>query len=457
MPTAISTLSLLFLVSFIIIIKEEVAGIGINYGKLATNLPPPTQVAQFLSESTIFDRVKLFDADPWTLQAFANTGLSVDVAVANRLIPDLTDLAFAQRWVRDNVIPHVSATNIARILVGNEVISTANRSLIQNLVPAMQNIHTALVSVSLQNRIQVSTPHSLGILSASTTPPSAGKFRDGYDVAIIKPLLSFLRATGSPFMVNAYPFFGSAVDTLDYALFRINSGVVDKDTGLTYSNMLDAQLDAVYSAMKRLGFADIDIVVSETGWPTVGDEWEVGVNIDFARDYNKNLIRHAASGIGTPLMPGRTFDIYIFSLFNEDLKPGPSSERNFGLFHTNLLPVYDIGLLRTQAPDKNTASSMVNPMNPLPADVKHWCIAKPNADVMSLQENLDYVCGQGINCSPIQPGGECYFPETVQAHATYAMNAYFQASGQNAFDCDFGQTGMITSIDPSYENCKYNP
>lgn len=29
------------------------------------------------------------------------------------------------------------------------------------------------------------------------------------------------------------------------------------------------------------------------------------------------------------------------------------------------------------------------------------------------------------------------------------MNAYYQINGRNDFDCDFIQTGVITTIDPS--------
>ncbi|XP_008778544.2 glucan endo-1,3-beta-glucosidase-like isoform X2 [Phoenix dactylifera] len=444
MPAAIRTLWILSTVS----ILEAVggSGIGVNYGKLGNNLPPPAQVAQFLARNTVIDRVKLFDTDPATLQAFDNTDLAIDVTISNDLIPNLTNLSFAKYWIQANILPYIAATNITRILVGNEVVSAADKSLIASLVPAMQNLHTALVGASLQHKIKVSSPHSLGILAASA-PPSVGRFQDGYDTAVMKPLLTFLRATGSPFMVNPYPFFGSTRDTLDYALFRLNSGVVDDNTGLTYTNMLDAQLDAIFSAMKLLGFTDVEIVVAETGWPSMGDAWEVGADMDSARDYNKNLVRHAASGIGTPLMPNRTFDTYIFSLFNENLKPGPTSERNFGLFYPNMTPVYDIGILRTEARDQQ--------VKPMASDAKRWCVPKPDADVMSLQEKIEYVCAQGIDCNPIRPGGACYRPDTAQGHAAYVMNEYYQSFGRNSFDCDFGQTGVISTIDPSYGNCIY--
>ncbi|KAF5743447.1 O-Glycosyl hydrolases family 17 protein [Tripterygium wilfordii] len=425
--------------------------IGINYGTVANNLPQPAQVAQFLLESTIINRVKLFDANPEILKAFAHTGIEVTITIPNDQIPNLTKLSFAQQWLKENIQPFTPSTNIVRILVGNEVLSTANKLFIYSLVPAMQSLHTALVGASLDRRIKVSTPHSLGILSNSS-PPSAGKFRQGYDVHVIKPLLSFLRATNSPFLVNPYPFFGFSADTLDYALFRPNIGVFDEITGHNYSNMLDAQLDAVFSAMKLLDFDEIEIVIAETGWPSKGDSSQVGVDAESAAEYNSNLMRHVNSGDGTPLMPNRTFETYIFALFNENLKPGPTCERNFGLFEPDMTPVYNIGVLRP------TASSS-NPVNPRPfapeEGLTKWCLPRTGADMEALQRNIDYVCGLGMDCGAIKEGGECFLPNTVPAHAAYAMNVYYQASGKNDYDCDFEETGAITNVDPSYGMCKY--
>ncbi|XP_077224694.1 glucan endo-1,3-beta-glucosidase-like [Tasmannia lanceolata] len=434
------------------------ASIGVNYGTIANDLPPPIQVARFLLQNTLLNRIKLYDVNPAILQAFAHTGIPISVTVANDQIGELTELSFAQQWVKSNILPYTSNTNIIRILVGNEVVTTANKMLIASLIPAMENLHAALVGASLSHRIKVSTAHSLGILSSSN-PPSTGKFRRGYETTVFKPLLSFLKATNAPFMINPYPFFGFSGDTLNYALFRPNPGVIDRNTQLTYTNMLDGQLDAIYSAIKLLGFKDVDIVIAETGWPSVGDPGQVGVDLESAAAYNGNLVRHVTSGVGTPLMPNRTFETYIFSLFNENLKPGPTSERNFGLFRPDMTPVYDInGILRHKAKESmpGNPSPAVVPINPLPVKGKTWCMPKPSAESNLLQANIDYVCGQGVDCRPIQAGGACFLPNTVRAHAAYAMNAYFQATGRNAYDCDFRQTGVITVVDPSYGSCKYN-
>ena len=194
--------------------------------------------------------------------------------------------------------------------------------------------------------IHVSSPHSLGILSSSE-PPSSGRFRRGYDKLIFAPILDFHRQTKSPFLVNPYPFFGFTPRTLNYALFKPNGGFFDNVTGLNYTNMFDAQLDAVYSAMKKVGYGDVDIVVAETGWPSVGDPTQPDVNLANALSYNGNLVKHVNSGKGTPLMPNRTFPTYIFALFNENLKP-TISEQNYGLFKPDLTSVYDVGILRNK-------------------------------------------------------------------------------------------------------------
>ncbi|KAK4480273.1 hypothetical protein RD792_013340 [Penstemon davidsonii] len=64
-----------------------VYSIGINYGTLGDNLPLPAQVAQFLKEKTIIDRIKIFDANPDVLRAFAGTGILVAVTVPQRRNP----------------------------------------------------------------------------------------------------------------------------------------------------------------------------------------------------------------------------------------------------------------------------------------------------------------------------------------------------------------------------------
>jgi len=318
--------------------------IGVNYGTMADELPPPSTVATFLKSKTTIDRIKIFDANHDILRAFAGTAISVTVTVENAHIPSLATIPGAQAWLSKNILPFLPKTVVTRISVGNEVLESNNKTLIANILPAMESLHKAL-SLANHTTVQVSTPHSLKILDP-LEPPSAASFRRGHDKAIFAPMLDFHRRTKSPFMVNPYPFFGitsTDLDTVNYALFKPNNGVRDKVTSMKYTNMFDAQMDAVFSAMKKLGYEDVELVVAETGWPSVGEQHEGGVSFENAETYNGNLIKHINSGKGTPLMPGRTFETFIFSLFNENLKP-TVSERNYGLFYPDLTPVYNVGV-----------------------------------------------------------------------------------------------------------------
>ncbi|CAD6220556.1 unnamed protein product [Miscanthus lutarioriparius] len=329
---AVVSVSLLILA----VAPSSTTGIGVNYGTKGDNLPPPATVASFLANRTRIDRVKLFDTNLDMVRAFAGTGIALMVTAGNGDIPKLETKDGAAAWVASNVAPYYPSTDISLVLVGNEIMDTGDKALISNLVPAMRSLKAALVAAGFP-KIRVSTPHSLGILAGASEPPSASR---------------------SPFMVNPYPYFGYNGATLPYALARPDNhlGVTDPGTGITYTSMFEAQLDSVFSAMKKLGFDDVEIAVGETGWPTKAMDGQIGVSNAEAAEYNRYLIGEAGGGSGTPLMPKRTFETYIFALFNENLKPGPVAERNFGLFYANLTPV-KTGAAPAPAPAATLASA----------------------------------------------------------------------------------------------------
>jgi exo-beta-1,3-glucanase (GH17 family) len=107
--------------------------------------------------------------------------------------------------------------------------------------------------------------------------------------------------------------------------------------------MFEAQVDAAYAALDKAGFPKMEVIVSETGWASRGDDNEAGASLENARTYNRNLRKRLAKKKGTPYRPKFVAKAYIFALFNENLKPGPTSERNFGLFKPDGSISYDIG------------------------------------------------------------------------------------------------------------------
>lgn len=445
----LSRISLFFL---LFLLPAAVHSIGVNYGTLGNNLPPPSQVAQFLKSRTVIDRIKIFDVNPEIIRAFANTGILVTVTVPNGDIPSLTNARNALRWVDANIKPYHPATKFHYICVGTEVLHWGPQNLVDNLVPAMRVLHAALVKSGF-NDIKISSPHSLGILQEST-PPSNASFRPGWDVGNLAPMLQFLRKTKAGFMVNPYTYFGYSPANANFCLFKPNAGMYDKVTGKRYTNQLDQLLDAVYISMKKLGYPDVEIIVAETGWPSGGDPQNKHANPVNAASYNGGLLKRDASRVGTPLMPGRKFETYIFSLFNEDLK-GPSlDEKNFGLLRPDFSQVYNIGILRGSQ-NAPTGPSPKPSLPAAPTQGKKWCVPKPDATDAALQSNIDYVCSKGADCRPIQAGGACFQPNNVRSHAAFIMNAFYQTNGRNDFNCDFAHTGVVTFTDPSKGSCKY--
>ena len=100
------------------------------------------------------------------------------------------------------------------------------------VLPAMRCLTQALQLENLLG-VRVTTPHYLGILAPSDGIPSNARFRAGLDTKILAPMLKFHNDIGSPFMVNAYPYFTYNAATVNYAM------VYDPATKINYTSMFD--------------------------------------------------------------------------------------------------------------------------------------------------------------------------------------------------------------------------
>lgn len=459
--------------------RSSVLTMGINYGRIADNLPPPSEAVVLMQRMGI-GNVKIFDSDPQVLSALAHTGLQVAIAVTNEELPGIAaSQAAADQWVQSRVTPYYPATLINFINVGNEVLSSnpVNQTLWYELVPAMQNIYSSLIKFNLKDRIKVTTSSALNTLSSSY-PPSAGCFREEIAASIMQPMLQFLFQTRSYFFVNVYPYLTWSANSqqipLQYALLEANSESSVQDGQLQYYDLLDAQLDAVASAIAKLGYPRVRLAISETGWPTKGDEDEAGANVANAMAYNQRLVKKmlAYPPIGTPLRPRTFIPTYIFALFNENLKPGPTTERNWGLLYPNGEAVYAMdlterggagyavsgreGVTTDASKEGNGSSSGEQPQRRRQGGGGVWCVAKPQASSAALQAGLDYACGVSASfCRAIQPQQPCFHPDTPASHASYAFHSYWLSMKPHGGTCDFGGAAFLTSHNPSYGSCEY--
>lgn len=280
------------------------------------------------------------------LQAFSGTGLELVVGLPNGYLKDMNSSSDnAMKWVKDNVQAFLPKTRIVGIAVGNEVLGGGDNELWGVLLGAIKNVHNALDKLKLSDEIQITTAHSQAVF-ANSFPPSSCVFANNV-AQYMKPLLDFFSQIDSPFCLNAYPFLAFMYNPgqidINYALFQPNQGIDDSKSHLHYDNLLDAQIDAAYAALEDAGFKEMEVIVTETGWASHGDDNEAAATADNARTYNYNLRKRLAKRKGTPLRPKKMLKAYIFALFNENLKPGPTSERNFGLFKPDGSIAYDIG------------------------------------------------------------------------------------------------------------------
>ncbi|CAI9786355.1 unnamed protein product [Fraxinus pennsylvanica] len=436
--------------------------IGVNYGDQSSELPQPADTVNLLKTTTIAKVRLLGSADQSMIKALENTNIELVMGLDNTEIlwvasgPDA-----ASQWVNSKLLPYYPASKIIIITVGNEVLTAENQNVISALLPAMQNIQNALNTASLGEKIKVTTVHSMAVLG-QFSPPSSGAFHVSF-VDAMKDLLKFQSAHGSPFLINAFPFYeyksNPTPETLAFCLFQPNSGQLDSKSNITYMNMFDVEVDAVRSALNAMGYKDMEIVVAQTGWPYEHSRDEVGPSLDNAKAYVGNLINHLRSNVGTPLMPGKSVDTYIYELYDEDEPMGPSSisDQSFGIFNSDSSPLYDAGLFKSSQNPIPPSPSTLSCPTLAPRSAGLWCVPKPDGiSDAQLQEIINSTCNQkGIDCSPIKPGGACFEPNTLASHAAYVMNLHYQNSGSNPWECNFAQTATITTVNPSYGGCVF--
>ncbi|KAM3232150.1 glucan endo-1,3-beta-glucosidase 14 [Capsicum annuum] len=339
-------LFLCLILLFNVLVADAFTGTyGINYGRIADNIPAPESVVTLLQANKI-KNVRIYDADHGVLTAFKGSGIQIIIGLGNEFLKDVSvNEDRAVEWVKVHVQPYLPDTLICGVAVGNEILGGGDVELWEVLVPAAKNVYNALDKLNLAHKIEVSSPHSEAVFD-NTYPPSAGVFKESI-LPYMLPLLNFSSQIGSPFYINAYPFLAYKSDPshidLNYALFEKSSGIYDAKTKLHYDNMYTAMIDATYFALEKAGFEKMPVICSETGWASQGDENEAGANLKNARTYNKNLHKLLLKKKGTPHRPKMVMRAYVFALFNENQKPGPTSERNFGLFKPDGSIAYKIG------------------------------------------------------------------------------------------------------------------
>ena len=285
-------------------------------------------------------RFKTFTYDRAYLSALKAVGAThVIVGVPNEELADVAGGVGAATAIVEAIRPFAAAMALT-VAVGTQPLAFWHEPLdvyAPYLVDAVRNMRTAIQTAGLTGTIKVTVPHIYDVLETSY-PPTDGAFQPKY-AQIIRDICQMIRDDGGFFTINIYPWFTyrgiPGAVTLDYALLKEAHTV----GGITYANMMLAQMAAVRAALLRLDStfteSNLPIVVGETGWPTTGHVDATEAN---AATFISNVVQMAADGL---------IDVYLFEAFDEPGKqaiPGTLQdkveEKNFGLVHK--LPKYPI-------------------------------------------------------------------------------------------------------------------
>ncbi|KAG6392430.1 hypothetical protein SASPL_146649 [Salvia splendens] len=403
------------------------SAIGVNWGTISLHRLSPKNVVDLMKDNKI-EKVKLFDADPDSLKALMGSGIQVMVGIPNEMLALLSSSA--------------SACDLY-VAVGNEPFLTSYSGQFQSyVVPTMVNLQQSLAKANLAGTVKLVVPCNADAYVSNL--PSQGAFRAEL-TQIMTQIVSFLNSNGSPFIVNIYPFlsmYGNSDFPQDYAFFEgTMHPVVDGPN--TYYNAFDGNFDTLVSALSKLGYPQMPIVIGEVGWPTDGAS---GANLTAARVFNQGLVKNVLSNKGTPLRPGvPPMDVYLFSLLDEGAKstlPG-NFERHWGIFSFDGLAKYRLNL-------GNGYLKNAKEVKYLPS---RWCVANPNRDLSTVANHFKLACNYA-DCTTLSYGGSCN-DIGEKGNISYAFNSYYQVQKQNPKSCEFDGLGMITMLDPSIGDCRF--
>ncbi|KAI0498907.1 hypothetical protein KFK09_019805 [Dendrobium nobile] len=439
---------LLLLLSSVAFQSREGEALGSNWGTRSTHPLPANIVVQLLKDNG-FDKVKLFEADPFALQALGRSNIQVMVGIPNELLAPLAaSVRAAEQWVLHNVSTYISknGVDIRYVAVGNEpFLKTYMGMFQQTTFLALQNIQAALIKAGLGRQVKVTIPLNADVYQSSNGLPSSGDFRpDIHDLML--SIVGFLRDNGSPLTINIYPFLSLYADPhfpVDYAFFNGAANPL-VDGPITYTNVFDANYDTLIWALERNGFSDISVIVGEIGWPTDGDP---NANVDNARRFNQGLFDRIAKRMGTPKRPTPP-DIYVFALIDEDAKsvqPG-NFERHWGVFYYDGSVKYPLVLAdgRSLVPAKGVRYMEAQ-----------WCVMAPEASLTDPQlgGSVEYACGYA-DCTSLGRGSSCGDLD-ARGNVSYAFNQFYQTADQQKGACAFGNLSVITRSDPSLAACRF--
>lgn len=376
----------------------------------------------------------LYDTNAEDFQASSHSTLPMAVSVDDGHLHEVSSSVLtAEAWLRRYVLAHYPTAKITTIVAGETVLCDKGQGhKLDSVLPSLKNIYHSLKRWGLEKDIKLSAAFSSDCLH-----PYSTSYRDDLAEKVIKPLLEFLQNTNSTYTVNPPPNFSPLSDE-SVTLVSSHSESMEKlgFFSLKNINVLVSGPKQKKPVSRKLSFMESKPVepfperpnpLPEIAQPPLHSSVGYSVPANVAKQPHPPLAQIASPPSWT----------YPFAPESPPVMDPAAPPFGFTLPPCNPAPI------TAPAPKIGVAQKL-------------WCVAKPSVPAETLQGAMDYACGAGgADCEEIRPHGNCYYPDTLVSHASYAFNSYWQKHKRGGGTCSFGGTAMIINADPSFLHCRF--
>ncbi|KAI9081073.1 hypothetical protein K1719_037053 [Acacia pycnantha] len=485
-----STLCFFFLCLFVLCCSGTLVGLSYRERGDAGTIP-------FLKKEISQSHIRIFVSDPRSLSTFTNSHESLDFYLNETLVKTLiSSNASAVSWLKTNLVDFLVKVEIKSIIAS---CGSLGQNEVPLLVSALKSIHSALSKLRLGGEVKVSVAFPLSFLE---------KWKNSNENDLHR-ILSFIKETnsfvviedsidgeislGERFVQSAIKRATHAVSILphkDVPLFLIiKSQAIPGSMELakfvqTVSKHLEATSTKVSGRVIAF-YAEMHEIEAFEQEQLKREEEEI-FPLSHREILGKFHIRRTLDDITSP--PNQVFPTNPTSatpiVTTPDTPTIITVPSTIPAPPTNpaAMPMTVPTTTSVPLPPTNPANPGITPITvpgaqpatyypppsggvpvvnsvPPPATSnapstsgQSWCVAKTGAAETALQSALDYACGMGADCSQIQQSGNCYNPNTLENHASYAFNSYYQKNPAPT-SCDFGGAATLVNGNPSTGSC----
>ncbi|KAJ9186044.1 hypothetical protein P3X46_005599 [Hevea brasiliensis] len=443
--------------------------------------------------------IRVFVADHRVLSTLSNSGVSVDFSLNESLVEDFANSrSSAILWLKTHVMSFLPQVNIRSVTV-----SSSND--LSKLSSSLKLIHSVLSSSQFNSEVNVSVAFSLSFLENLNGTQENDLLRV---LGFIKRTRSFMIVEGSTdnglelsmgdlflkSMIQKAKLITSILPCNDVTIVMTVKSLIDpsarelaefaaKSSNSLQKTKISGQITEIYAEVSSVeDFVEKELkreheqifLLSRRELLKATSHDAINPPVTVPQDKPTPIVTvpatnpvtiTPANSASTPVPIPSTTPVMVPPtnpsvntpppITNPVTTPAPVTVPGVQPI-TNPVTTYP-------APPGNVpvTTPVTNPVSP-PATTnapaipgQSWCVAKPGSSETALQSALDYACGMGgADCSQIQQGGGCYNPNTLQNHASYAFNSYYQKNPV-ATSCDFGGTATVVNNNPSTGSCVF--